>query len=73
VRGTPAEGTAGPELTHVASRQTIGAGILQTTPENFRTWLDRHREIKPGNLMPEYEFLSAAEREAIATYLEALE
>lgn len=73
VRGTPAEGTAGPDLTHVASRQTIGAGILATNPENFRAWLARHREIKPGNLMPEYDFLSPAEREAIATYLEALE
>ena len=31
VRGTPAAGTTGPDLTHVGSRRTIGAGLLETT------------------------------------------
>jgi len=73
VRGTPANGSVGPDLTHVASRQTIGAGIMKTDRTSFLDWLERHQQIKPDNLMPEYQFLSDAERGAIATYLAELD
>ena len=41
VRGTPADGVVGPDLTHVGSRLTIGAGILPNEPEAFLPWLGR--------------------------------
>ena len=73
VRGTSATGTAGPNLTHVAGRQSIGAATLPATQSGFITWLENHKQIKPGNLMPEYDLLSDEERSSIADYLESLE
>src|SRR5437899_12817382 len=40
IRGTTANGVFGPDLTHLMSRWTIGAGVAQTTPENIRAWID---------------------------------
>jgi cytochrome c oxidase subunit 2 len=52
VRGTPAAGTLGPDLTHVASRQTIAAGLLPTTRGSLAAWIVDPQTIKPGNNMP---------------------
>ncbi|MGZ4989810.1 MAG: cytochrome c oxidase subunit II, partial [Methylobacter sp.] len=49
VRGTQADGKIGPELTHVGSRRSLGAGILPNTPESFAKWISRHQTIKPEN------------------------
>jgi cytochrome c oxidase subunit II len=51
VAGTDAKGIIGPNLTHYGSRRTIGAGILDYSPENLALWLARAYELKPGNLM----------------------
>ena len=40
VRGTPANGMFGPDLTHLMSRATLGAGDGPNTPENLRAWID---------------------------------
>lgn len=69
VRGTPAAGVIGPDLTHIGSRLSIGAGILAADHEGFRQWLSRHQQIKPENLMPAYGILSEAEVADLATYL----
>ena len=37
VRGTPANGVVGPDLTHVGSRQSLGAGILPNDPAGIST------------------------------------
>jgi cytochrome c oxidase subunit II len=73
IRGTPAVGVAGPNLTHVASRQTLGAGILPTDADGFAKWIEIHREIKPQNEMPPFDFLKPEEVRLIAEYLAALE
>ena len=44
----------GPNLTLLACRDTIGAGILENTPENLETWLKRTDEVKEGVYMPNY-------------------
>ena len=44
-------GTRGPNLTHVASRGRLGAGIMDNTQANVRLWLDNPNEVKPGNIM----------------------
>ncbi|MCZ6615210.1 MAG: cytochrome c oxidase subunit II, partial [Chloroflexi bacterium] len=46
-----ARSTIGPNLTHVASRSTIGAGILANTPETLRLWLEDPGDKKTGNIM----------------------
>ena len=45
---------AGPNLTLLACRDTIGAGILENTPENLETWLKHTDEVKEGVYMPNY-------------------
>jgi cytochrome c oxidase subunit 2 len=73
VRGTIARGTAGPDLTHVASRTTIAAGTLPSESAAFRTWIARTRQIKPGVHMPAFAALPDDELAALAAYLAQLE
>jgi cytochrome c oxidase subunit 2 len=51
VDGTDARGVIGPNLTYYGSRLTIGAGILDYSPENLDRWLREAYHLKPGNLM----------------------
>jgi len=71
VRGTAAAGTAGPDLTHVASRATIGAGVLPNDVARMRAWLADPQRYKPGSLMPRVP-LSDVDLDALAAYLGAL-
>lgn len=70
VAGTEANGLAGPDLTHVGSRRTLGAGILPNHRGTMIGWIGDSQSIKPGNRMPSYDMLSAEELEAIAIWLE---
>ncbi|MCR5880662.1 c-type cytochrome [Phenylobacterium sp. J367] len=72
VRGTPANGLAGPDLTHVGSRRTLGAGILPNHQGTLAAWIADSQAIKPGNRMPAYPVLGGGEVRAIATWLESL-
>jgi cytochrome c oxidase subunit II len=71
IRGTAAAGTAGPDLTHVASRATIGAGVLPNDVARMRAWLVDPQRYKPGSLMPRVP-LSDADLDALAAYLVSL-
>jgi cytochrome c oxidase subunit 2 len=71
IRGTPAGGTVGPELTHIASRKSIGAGSLPNTRGHLAAWILDSQRIKPGNLMPPIA-LPPADLEALLVYLETL-
>jgi len=71
VRGTPAAGTLGPDLTHVGSRRTIAAGMLPTTRGSLAAWIADPQTIKPGNNMPMVP-LTADELNALAAYLASL-
>jgi len=72
VRGTTAMGAIGPDLTHVGSRLSVGAGILETRPDKFQDWLARTAHIKPGVHMPEFGMLPDADLRAMAAYLHGL-
>jgi cytochrome c oxidase subunit 2 len=72
VRGTSASGMRGPDLTHVSSRRTLGAGAHENTPANLARWVSQPQAMKPGNKMPD-PALSESEARAIAAYLESLE
>ncbi|HEX6208852.1 MAG TPA: cytochrome c oxidase subunit II [Actinomycetota bacterium] len=67
-----AGGTVGPNLAHLASRGTFGAGLFETNRENLQRWLDDPRAMKPGVVMPDYN-LTEEQIEAIAEYLLTLE
>jgi cytochrome c oxidase subunit 2 len=73
VRGTQADGKIGPDLTHVGSRRSLGAGILPNTPEYFAQWISRHQKLKPDNLMLPFDFFSESELRALSAYLKELE
>jgi cytochrome c oxidase subunit 2 len=73
IRGLPgATGTVGPELTHVGSRATLGAGVINNTPGAMRSWLADPHTIKPGVLMPAFQSLGTTELAALADYLVSL-
>ena len=71
VRGTSANGVFGPDLTHLMSRRTIGAGVIQNTPESIRSWIDDTASLKPGALMPAMK-LSREDLDKVTAYLLAL-
>lgn len=73
IRGTPADGVVGPELTHVGSRLSLGAGILPNDPEAFVRWLAHTRTIKPGVQMPAFGMLPHEDLRALAAYLDGLQ
>jgi cytochrome c oxidase subunit II len=71
IRGTPARGDIGPDLTHLQSRQTIAALTLPNTRTNVSSWVRDPQAFKPGNRMPVLG-LSASEHRALIDYLESL-
>ena len=73
IRGTGAAGGAGPDLTHVGSRLSLGAGILPNDREALRSWIADAHASKPGVLMPAFHQLAPGDVDAIAAYLEGLE
>ena len=73
VRGTPADGKVGPDLTHVASRSTLAGGLLPTTVENIAAFIRAPAHLKPGVEMPSFGMLPEAEVTAIAQWLGNLE
>jgi cytochrome c oxidase subunit 2 len=68
VRGTAAQGTYAPDLTHLMSRETLAAGMVPNKPEDLRRWVADPQPIKPGCLMPAFG-LGDRERDDIVRYL----
>ncbi|HSW04299.1 cytochrome c oxidase subunit II [Aquabacterium sp.] len=72
VRGVAEQGALGPDLTHVAGRMNLGAGVLRNGPGAMRQWLVSVQALKPGARMPSYAHLDAATLDALARWLEQL-
>lgn len=72
IDGTPAAGVLGPDLSHVGSRRTIAAGILENNRENMIRWIRDPKAVKPGTTMPTLD-LTDEELRALADYLGSLE
>jgi cytochrome c oxidase subunit II len=73
IRGTSARGSVGPDLTHVGSRLSLGAGILPNDPDGFVRWIARTDQEKPGVQMPHFGMLPPEELNALAAYLDSLQ
>lgn len=71
VSGTIANGRFGPDLTHLASRDTIASGAFENTPDNLRKWIDNPDSMKPGSLMPPMH-LTDHDLNAVTAYLTTL-
>ena len=71
IRGSDAAGQTAPDLTHIASRSTLGAGSLPNTPDNLAAWIRDSQRVKPGNQMPSNP-LGAEDLQALVSYLETL-
>jgi cytochrome c oxidase subunit 2 len=69
--GTPAAGQVAPDLTHLASRKSIGAGTLPMGRGQLYAWVADPQRVKPGNHMP-YIGLEPAELHSVVAYLESL-
>ncbi len=72
VRGTDAKGQFGPDLSHVGSRRTIGAGQFPNNVGTLAGWIANTQHIKPGVRMPSYGTLTGEDLRALAGYLESL-
>jgi cytochrome c oxidase subunit 2 len=71
VRGTNAIGAVGPDLSHLASRRTLAAGIVPNTRDHLGRLIVEPWDVKPGNPMPPTR-LTDDELEALLDYLETL-
>lgn len=63
-----ARGSFGPDLTHLMSRQTLGAGVAPLNPETLLRWMRDPQEMKQGCLMPNM-LLTEQEVNEITNYL----
>jgi cytochrome c oxidase subunit 2 len=71
IKGTPAIGKFGPDLTHLASRSTIGSGVVPNTTADLRAWVDDPQTVKPGCLMPSMK-LTDKQLDQVVEYLQSL-
>jgi cytochrome c oxidase subunit 2 len=71
VRGTDALGIAGPNLSHLAARQTLASGTIPNDADHLDAWIQDPQAIKPGTTMPTLP-LTASDRHHITTYLLSL-
>ena len=71
VRGVTEIGQFGPDLTHLMSRTTIGAGAAPNDKENLVAWITDPAHFKPGARMPAMK-LNAEQINHVADYLMTL-
>lgn len=71
VKGTDAQGTFAPNLTHVASRTSFAGSMFEFNDANLRAWLTDPPGRKPGSKMPNLH-LSDSQLEALVSYLDSL-
>lgn len=60
-----------PNLTHLAERATIGAGVITNDPANLARWLRDPQGVKPGSHMPDLN-LTDDEVNDLVAYFETL-
>ena len=65
------DGNVGPNLTHLASRETIAGSVLENNAQDLRTWLHDPPAVKPGSIMPNLG-LSDHELDVLVAYLQSL-
>lgn len=72
IRGTPALGQFGPDLTHLASRATLAGGMLPNDTADLEAWITHAQSLKPGSPMPDLPQFRGADLRALVAYLQGL-
>jgi cytochrome c oxidase subunit II len=72
IRGTSAGGKMAPDLTHVASRETLAAGTIPNTVGHMAAWIVDPQRIKNGVHMP-VNGLQPDDLQALLSYLRSLQ
>jgi cytochrome c oxidase subunit 2 len=60
-----------PDLTHLAQRKTLGAGVLANDPASLARWLREPQVVKPASHMPDLN-LTDDEVNDLTAYLDTL-
>jgi cytochrome c oxidase subunit 2 len=72
VDGTNASSHVGPDLTHLASRRRLAAGLIPNDRGHLAGWLLDPQSVKPGALMPAMD-LPPRQLQQLMSYLETLD
>ena len=72
IQGTRALASAGPDLTHLGSRQSIAAGWLPRDVATLHAWIINAPSLKPGVKMPQLIWFNGPELHDLVAYLEGL-
>jgi cytochrome c oxidase subunit 2 len=72
VRGTPAGGRVGPDLTHLMTRGTIAADTLPNRVGYLSGWIADPQHVKPGSKMPRLN-IDGQDLAQVRNYLETLD
>lgn len=72
VDGAVSRSEKGPDLSHIGSRLTIGAALMDNEVGTLARFIAHPASVKPGAQMPAYLHLSVEELESIATWLKGL-
>lgn len=71
IAGTPAGGIVGPDLSHLAGRGALAAGLIPNDARHLAAWIADPQALKPGVLMPRVP-LSAPQLSQLVAYLQSL-
>lgn len=69
----PSAAEAGPDLSDLGSRTSLGAGTLAMEEGAVSYWLKHHQALKPGNKMPPNDHLELSTLESLGVWLETLD
>ena len=58
----------GPDLTHLADRHSLGAGVLKNTPTDLALWLKHPQQVKEGSHMPDVQLSDAQVADFVAYF-----
>lgn len=72
VRGLAEGSGAGPDLSRLGTRASLGAGMWRMNVGNLAGWVADVQDMKPGANMPSYNLLSGPDLRALAHWLEGL-
>jgi cytochrome c oxidase subunit 2 len=73
VRGTPAAGRIGPDLTHIGSRREIGADSFPNNNAYLEGWITDAQALKPGCKMPNITQYNGTQLRSLVAYLRQLQ
>ena len=72
VRGTPASGVLGPDLTHIGSRRYLASNVYPNNNAYLAAWITHAQSLKPGALMPDLPDYTGKQLLDMVAYLRQL-